>query len=40
MEKEMIIVTLQKVDGNRTRAAQILGVSRQTLQNKLKDYDL
>jgi two-component system response regulator HydG len=40
MEKEMIIATLQKVDGNRTRAAQILGVSRQTLQNKLKDYDL
>jgi two-component system response regulator HydG len=36
----MIIATLQKVDGNRTRAAQILGVSRQTLQNKLKDYDL
>jgi len=39
MEKEMILSTLRKVDGNRTRAARILGVSRQTLQNKLKDYD-
>jgi two-component system response regulator HydG len=39
MEKEMILSTLRKVEGNRTRAAEILGVSRQTLQNKLKDYD-
>ncbi|MGE4345366.1 MAG: helix-turn-helix domain-containing protein [Geoalkalibacter sp.] len=28
------IATLRKVDGNRTRAVQILSVSRQTLQNK------
>ena len=39
MEKELILSTLQKVDGNRTRAAEILGITRQTLQNKLKEYD-
>ncbi|HKJ04071.1 MAG TPA: sigma-54 dependent transcriptional regulator [Geopsychrobacteraceae bacterium] len=40
MEKELILSTLRQTDNNRTQAAKILGVTRQTLQNKLKDYGL
>ena len=40
MEKDLIRITLQKTEGNRTRAAEILGITRQTLQNKLKEYNL
>ncbi len=40
MEKELILSTLRQTDNNRTRAAVILGITRQTLQNKLKEYDL
>jgi len=39
MEKDLIRATLAQTDGNRTRAAEILGITRQTLQNKLKEYD-
>ncbi len=38
MEKEMIIRTLKETDGNRTHAAKILGISRRTLQLKIKAY--
>jgi len=38
MEKELILSTLRQTDNNRTRAAEILGITRQTLQNKLKEY--
>lgn len=38
MEKEMILQTLSESDGNRTRTAKILGISRRTLQLKLKEY--
>ncbi|MFW5636586.1 MAG: helix-turn-helix domain-containing protein [Thermodesulfobacteriota bacterium] len=38
MEKEMILQTLRDTDGNRTRTAEILGISRRTLQMKLKAY--
>lgn len=38
MEKEMILRTLSSTDGNRTKTAKILGISRRTLQNKLKEY--
>ena len=38
MEKAMIIKTLADLGGNRTRAAQVLGISRRTLQLKLKAY--
>ncbi len=37
-ERELILRTLEETGGNRTRAAQILGISRQTLINKLKEY--
>jgi len=40
MEKELIIKTLEDNDGNRTRASRVLGITRRTLQHKLKEYDL
>ncbi len=38
MEKELILQTLDEVDGNKTRAAEQLGVSIRTLRNKLNEY--
>ena len=38
MEKGLICRTLGEVEGNRTRAAKILGISVRTLRNKLKEY--
>lgn len=38
MEKAMILRTLEDTGGNRTRAAEILGISRRILQMKLKEY--
>ena len=37
-EREAIRRTLQKTSGNRTKAATILGITRKTLQNKIKEY--
>jgi DNA-binding NtrC family response regulator len=39
-EKQMIINALNKTNQNRTKAAQLLGISRRTLQNKIKEYGL
>ena len=38
MEKELILKTLERMDGNRTQAAQALGISLRSLQYKLKGY--
>ena len=38
MEKELILKTLKRMDGNRTRTAKILGISLRALQYRLKDY--
>ncbi len=38
MERQLIMDTLKGVDGNRTMAAKILGVSVRTIRNKLKEY--
>ena len=40
VEKDMIIRTLEETNGNRTHAAKILGISRRTLQLKLKEYGI
>ena len=39
IEKEAIMSTLDMVDGNREKAAKILGIGSRTLYRKLKDYD-
>lgn len=40
VEKELIINTLEHCIGNRTHAANILGISIRTLRNKLKEYEV
>ena len=40
VERDMILRTLEEAGGNRTRTAEILGISRRTLQLKLKDYGI
>jgi len=40
MEKQMILQTLEEANGNRTHAAEILGITRRTLQIKLKEYGI
>jgi len=37
-EKQLILRTLASTSNNKTRAAEILGISSKTLQNKLKEY--
>jgi DNA-binding NtrC family response regulator len=38
IEKEAILRALEETGGNRTRAAEILGIGLRTLQRKLKEY--
>ncbi len=38
MEMDLIMKTLNDTDGNKTRAAQLLGVSVRTIRNKLNEY--
>ncbi|MBE7561349.1 sigma-54-dependent Fis family transcriptional regulator, partial [bacterium] len=38
MEQALILRTLEAVDGNRTRAAEMLGISIRTIRNKLGQY--
>ena len=38
VERQMILRTLQKTDNNKTRAAELLGISLKTLHNKLRLY--
>jgi DNA-binding NtrC family response regulator len=40
VEKEKIAEATQRAQGNRSRAAKLLGISRATLYNKLKRYNL
>ncbi len=37
-ERQLILKTLESTRNNKTRAAEILGISSKTLQNKLKEY--
>ena len=38
MEKQLILKSLDETSGNRTLAAQLLGISVRTLRNKLNEY--
>ncbi len=40
MERQLILQTLEQTGGNRTHAAEQLGITRQTLLNKLREYGL
>ncbi|VAX25556.1 Response regulator of zinc sigma-54-dependent two-component system [hydrothermal vent metagenome] len=40
VEKELIIKTLESTDNNITRAAELLGISRRTLHNKINEYKI
>lgn len=39
-EKLIIVETLKKVNGSKTKAAEILDIRRQTLYNKIKEYNI
>ena len=40
VEKPFLKVVMQQVNGNQSRAADLLGINRNTLRKKLKTYDL
>lgn len=40
VEKPLLEIVLNRVDGNQTRAAQLLGLNRNTLRKKMKDYGI
>jgi DNA-binding protein Fis len=40
MEKQLILSVLQHTGGNRTRAAEVLGISREGLRTKLQRLQL
>jgi len=40
VEKPLLEIVLQETEGNRTKAANILGINRNTLRKKIKDYNI
>ncbi len=40
VEMNTIVKVLQECDGNRTKAAQILGISRRSLHRKISKYNI
>ena len=40
MEKAYILRMLDRTDGNQSRSAEILGISRRTLYRKMRDYGI
>lgn len=40
VEKPLLEVVLHHTQGNQTRAAELLGLNRNTLRKKMKSYDL
>jgi two-component system response regulator FlrC len=39
-EKDLILATLRRLNGNRTHAARALGISVRTVRNRLREYRL
>ena len=40
VEKPFLKVVLEQVNGNQSRASEILGINRNTLRKKIQTYDL
>ena len=40
VEKPLLEIVLLRVSGNQTQAAQLLGMNRNTLRKKMKEYDI
>ena len=40
VEKPLVKMVLKETDGNQTQAASVLGINRNTLRKKIKEYDL
>jgi Fis family transcriptional regulator len=40
VEKPLIEVVMQQAEGNQTRAAEILGINRNTLRKKMNEYGI
>jgi len=40
VERELVLQTLARCDGNRTRASRVLGLSVRTLRNKIRIYSV
>jgi Fis family transcriptional regulator, factor for inversion stimulation protein len=40
VEKPMLVYVLDRAEGNQTRAAELLGINRNTLRKKLKQHGL
>jgi DNA-binding protein Fis len=40
MERKLVEITLEATGGNRSRAAELLGVSLRTVRNKVRSYGL
>ena len=38
MEKDYILMMLERLEGNQTRASEVLGIDRRTLYRKLQSY--
>jgi DNA-binding protein Fis len=39
-EKRLILRTLEECGGNKSKAAEVLGLTSRTIRNKLKEYGL
>ena len=40
VEKPLIELVMKQAEGNQTRAAELLGINRNTLRNKMKQYKI
>jgi len=40
VEREHVLATLERFEGNQAQAARVLGIHRNTLRNKLAEYGI